>query len=208
MSGKLSADQSDYTAIAAAILAGGSASRYGGQPKGLIQLPDGRTIIERLIGELRLAGLSNIVICVNDAQAYQHFGIPIVSDLRPGYGPLSGIEATLQHYQESAIRVLILPCDLPAITAEEIRYLAAKSKTSHSEMSVARVADGDFEPLIMVLRTAALTAVRRALDAGDYRVRSLCRTIETAFVDFPNARSFANINTPEDLADWLRNEAT
>jgi len=208
MSDQSPSHQNGHTIIAAAILAGGAASRYGGRPKGLIRLPDGRTIIERLITELRSAGLADIIICANDSQPYRHFHMPIIPDVWPGRGPLSGIEAAIQHYQKSAMGVLILASDLPAVTAAEIRHFTAEFMSNHAEMIAARIHNRRHQPLIIVLNTSTLPAIRDALDTGDYRIRALCSVLETVFVDFSDARPFANINTPEDLADWLRNEAT
>jgi len=102
--------------IAAAILAGGRASRWQGRPKGLATLPDGRPMLAHTIAALRAVGLDDIAVIANDPTLYLHLGPPVVPDLRPGNGPLGGIEAALAHFQGRARAVLILPCDLPSLT--------------------------------------------------------------------------------------------
>lgn len=122
--------------IAAAILAGGRATRYGGVAKGLLQLPNGESIIARLVRIIGSAGVTEIVICADDPSTplgtspapYEHLGLPIIPDhagfTKPApIGPLGGIAAALRHFGGRADGVLILPCDMPAITEREIRAL-------------------------------------------------------------------------------------
>ncbi len=134
--------------IAGAILAGGRASRFEGLPKGRLRLPDGRTLIARLLAEMKSAGLESVVVSANVNELYADLGVPVVPDITSSIGPLGGIEAVLNyykhgsmaafgngiwsgwptpslksHYQGAAGAVLFLPCDLPSLTRHEIRRL-------------------------------------------------------------------------------------
>ena len=91
----------DPSYIAGVILAGGQARRMNGQAKGHIRI--GRlSIIERLINEFHQAGINDLILVTNNARSYDTCGLPVIPDLRPGIGPLAGIEAGLNYYQQRA----------------------------------------------------------------------------------------------------------
>ena len=105
--------------IAAAILTGGKASRLGGIVKGLLVGAGDIPLLERLISELAIAGVHEVILSANDLQHYARFGKPLVADLHPGSGPLGGIEASLDYLAKCCESVIFLPCDLPNISAVE-----------------------------------------------------------------------------------------
>jgi len=194
--------------LAAAILAGGRASRYGGAPKGMLVLPDGRTIVERTIAETRAAGLEQVALIANDPGPYVDLGVPIIPDQRPGSGPLGGIEAALAHF--AARRgVLVLPCDLPGIGRAEIAALLSGFGAAGRSGApvVAQGPDGFWHPLCAVVPSALLPAVRRAIDEGRLGVHRLWRALEAVPVRFERDTPFFNVNEPEDLERWLLAEA-
>ncbi|HUU55626.1 MAG TPA: molybdenum cofactor guanylyltransferase [Armatimonadota bacterium] len=195
--------RSTASRIAAAILAGGRASRLGGIVKGLIQLPDGRTIIERLIEEVRGAGIFDIIICANDPAPYQDLGLPIIADSEPGLGPLGGIAAALSHFAPTAEAVLLLAGDMPAITAGELRLLLAAFGQTDAPAVFAEAPDGP-HPLVAVARTGLRDEVERARHSDNRGANALWRRVGAEPVSFPQAYPFANINTPGDLDRWQR----
>jgi molybdenum cofactor guanylyltransferase len=185
--------------IAAAILAGGKATRYGGIHKGLLRLPDGTTIVERLLRVVWAAGISEVAICANDAEAYRHIGLPVVSDNTPDAGPLGGIEAALRHFQDRLDGVLILPCDLPALTERELSELLSSFSRDQGKVHFAAVEGGKEEPLVAVVPLSVFDHVREALTAGERRVGRLWAKLRAVSVPFPSAAPFLNVNSPEDL---------
>jgi len=179
------------------------ASRLGGTVKGLIQLGDGRTIIERLIEEVRGAGITDIIICANDTEPHRELGLPMVPDSEPGLGPLGGIAAALAHFAPTAEAVLLLAGDMPAITSGELRFLLAAFGQTDASAVFAEAPDGP-HPLVAVARTSLRDEVERALRSDDRRVRALWRSVGAEAVSFDQVQPFANINTPDDLARWQR----
>jgi molybdopterin-guanine dinucleotide biosynthesis protein A len=186
------------TSIPAAILAGGKATRYGGVPKGLLELPGGATIIERLLRVISKAGITEILICANDATSYAHLGHEIIADAVPDAGPLGGIAAALRHFAGRADGVLILPCDMPAITEREVGALVQAFGKSDARLVVA--AAHDMQPLCAVLRPSLLDEVLRAIESGELSVGRLWRQVGAELVRFPDPHPFANVNAPADLA--------
>ena len=188
--------------LAAAILAGGQASRYGGMAKGLLEIAPGVSIMGRLIAELRAARLTEIVVAANTSEPYQHLGLGVLADLRPPCGPLGGVEAALSFYGPEWDATLFLPCDLPAITRQEIVRLRGAFVTSDAEVAMCVTGDGP-QPLCAVVRNRLLPEVRAALEAGELSARRLWRRLGAVEVPFAEAAPFHNVNCPEDFDPWL-----
>lgn len=77
------------------ILAGGSAARLGGLAKGLLSRSNGPPIAVCLSGQMLAAGVGEVVIVCNNPGPYEHMGLKILPDIRPGQGPMGGIETGL-----------------------------------------------------------------------------------------------------------------
>lgn len=74
------------------ILAGGQASRMGGQDKGLIQL-NGQPLVQHVIDKLAPQTPTLLINANRNQSQYQQFA-PVISDEFPDYpGPLGGIHA-------------------------------------------------------------------------------------------------------------------
>jgi len=188
--------------LGAAILAGGAARRYGGEDKASLDCGDGRTIVRRLLDELAAAGLEEVVICADERRRYEALGAAVVADLRRGAGPLGGIEAALAHYHGRADGVVLLPCDLPAISAGEILALMDAFRAGRGRIVVARTSDSLRHPLCAVVPGGLLPEVTAALDAGELGVGELWRKLGAAEVPFEDEAPFFNVNAPGDMAAW------
>jgi molybdopterin-guanine dinucleotide biosynthesis protein A len=190
--------------LAAAILTGGLASRYGGASKGLLRLPDGTTILSRAVAALRNAGLHRILLVANDQAPYRDLGLAMTSDDQPGCGPLGGIVTALRYWAGQAEGVLFLPCDLPALTASEVAALAAAFDPPRIPLAAARTADGRWHPLCSVVHVERVATLTEALERGERSVWRLWEQLGAAPVPFTSDAPFYNVNTPDDLAEWVR----
>jgi molybdopterin-guanine dinucleotide biosynthesis protein A len=187
--------------IAAAILAGGKASRLGGIRKGLLPTATDGPLVQRLMGQLAAAGIGAVILAGGDAQAYAPFARTIVADLHPGSGPLGGVEAALSHLAPRYDAVLLLPCDLPNISAEEITVLLRAHAQAPDRVVMAETAECS-HPLCAVVPIAALAEVSAAVAAGRYGVGRLWRTLGAVAVRIHDCSRLVNINTPADLDRW------
>ncbi len=187
--------------IAAAILAGGKATRLGGIAKGLLSDIAGRHIVVRLVEQVFVAGIEDIVISANDAPLYEFLKRPIIVDRHADIGPLGGIEAVLIELAPRVDSVLFLACDLPNITSAEILRLVQSYRANPQRIAVACTNEGD-HPLCAVVPAKVLPAVTAAIAAGSYGVGRLWGSVGASPVQIDDDARLLNINTPEDLHSW------
>jgi len=173
--------------------------------KGMIPTPDGRTVIRRLLDEFAAAGIDEAILVANDRGPYEHLGVTIVPDIRPGLGPLAGIEAALTWSTrpgEPFDAVAFLPCDLPRITATEISALIAAFHGGRAHILVAETGKGFCQALCCVVHNDALPRVAARIDRGLLGVSAAWCDLGAATVHFDDEAAFANLNTPNDLDQW------
>jgi molybdopterin-guanine dinucleotide biosynthesis protein A len=184
------------------LLAGGRAERLGGIPKGLLRL-EGIPIAARSLALFR--GLFGEALLVTSAPGpYAALGATTLPDLQAGRGAPGGLHAAL-----SAARtgwVFAAACDMPFLSAEPIRLLAAQ------RAGVAAVlvrSGGRLEPLHAFWSRACLPALERLLSAteGHASLRDLAAAVPARVVEEaafraadPEGRALCNVNTPEDAA--------
>ncbi len=171
------------------VLAGGGSRRMG-RPKHALRLADGTTMIEAVTRAL--AELCREVVVAGAVET----PLQSIADLRPGAGPLGGIEAVLASGLDT--QYLVCPCDLPLVTATILRRL---TETSGAVATVFHVAgEPDYWPLPARLSATALDSIRQHLDGGQRAVHELMRTLEPEViaVERQEAELLANINTPPD----------
>ena len=193
--------------LAGAILSGGRACRYGGAAKGMLQLAGGRTIIDHLADQVRRAGIDQIVLVANDPAPYEACGLEIIPDLHPHEGPLAGVEAALDHYAGRFDAVLVLPCDVPGLTADEITALRSALERSGAPVVTAATGDDEWHPLCALVRTTVLPAVSNAVRNGRRKVTELWRRLGAEVCHFDSESAFCNVNSPEDLSRWQQMES-
>ncbi len=174
-----------------AVLAGGRSRRMG-RPKELLPLADGRSMIDHVIDALS-ATCSEVVVLGETTARRELDHLP---DLRTGAGPMAGLEALL--HSGRAEQYIICPCDLPAITADLLRQLAAPVP---EPMTIFHV-NGEDTPRPLPARIDASLAdtVTAAIDAGRRAVWRLVAEVPHGVVaiDARAGQRLANINTPEE----------
>lgn len=161
---------------AAAIVAGGLATRMGGVAKGLIEI-DGETILDRELRVLR-ALFDEVFLVANDPAPYARFGLPCVGDRVRGAGPLAGLDAALDFAR--APRVFLVACDMPLLDARAVRLVL--DADADADVAVP-VVGGRPEPLHARYAKSCAPAVRRALDSGRFKMASFfadVRVVEIA----------------------------
>jgi molybdopterin-guanine dinucleotide biosynthesis protein A len=180
-------------ACAAAILAGGRATRLHGVDKGGL-LVGGRTIRERQFDALR--GLVDDVFLVG-APA----GVP---DLAAGRGPLGGIQTAL-HRAGDAACTLIVACDLPFLSRPFLAFLLDRARdAADTDVVVPRSGDR-LHPLCATYNRRVREAVDRRVASGALAVQALFDDVRVDVVEpevvatfDPEGVMFWNVNTPDE----------
>jgi molybdopterin-guanine dinucleotide biosynthesis protein A len=178
----------------AAILAGGQARRFGGRDKSTLVV-EGRTILERQLGEL--ATLTTDILIVG-GRGPSGGPARIVADTIAGRGPLGGLHTALSESEGDA--TIVIACDMPFVVAPFLRYLL--SLTREADAVVPRTERG-YHPLCAAYTRACLApASARLADRRltltdlleDVRLRVVTTNEIDAFGD--HHRLLANVNTP------------
>lgn len=177
------------------ILAGGQASRMGGNDKGLVPLA-GRAMIEHVLETLTPQTMA-ISINANRNQArYQTYG-PVFGDHLKDYpGPLGGMHAALHHLDAEWIG--FVPCDCPNLPADLVARMASACQ---DDTDIAVAHDGEhIQPVVTLMNRRILPKLEQFLDNGDRKITLLYRQCKMITVDFSDQpRAFINLNTPQEL---------
>lgn len=188
----------DAPTLAAVILAGGRAQRFGGQDKGLLLLA-GEPLVRHVARHL-VAHADTLLVSANrNADAYAALGMRVVADTLPGQpGPLAGILAAAQACNQAWL--LCVPCDTPFIPHDLIpRLMTAAQHSGHALLRAQD--DSGTHYAVMLLHRTLIDDLAAYLAAGGRRVQDWQARHDTLTVTFAGAaHAFMNINTPADLA--------
>jgi len=196
------------TNITGVILAGGRGARMGGVDKGLVKL-DGKPLVEHVLQRLQ-PQVPHIIISANrNYDEYARYGFAVVSDEVISNdvdyaGPLAGMLSALTHCTTGFI--VTVPCDVPRLPTDLVARLLVQLQREHSRACMAH--DGTrAQPLCALLHTSLQEELRRALQAGQYKVERWLRDIGCSSADFSDcADRFINLNTAENIAEFKSSE--
>lgn len=200
------------TSFTVAILAGGQSRRMG-RDKAQITV-DGLPLLERTARTALAACPSVVVVGRALPEDWPLPGVAFLEDEAPDQGPLGGLATALRDLGAAEERgdptgrpdaVLLLACDLPALTEEALPWLMQTAQERQPlGAGLITVNNGRREPLFSVYTPHCLPRIetnlaagRRSLqaliDAGDFKFAGITPTL---------APSLLNVNTPEELARW------
>ena len=183
------------------MVAGGAASRYGGGPKGLLEV-GGRRILDRVVETLELATGERPTIVANapDAVSWRP-DLRVVPDVLPGQGSLGGILTAV----ELLAPVVCLAWDMPFVPAGLLAALAARLDGADAALPESDSRRG-VEPLCAAYGSACGPAIRAALERGEARAIGFHRDVRVARLPREDVLQygdpdvlFFNVNTPDDL---------
>jgi molybdopterin-guanine dinucleotide biosynthesis protein A len=170
--------------VTGVLLVGGASARFG-SPKALARL-GGETLAERAWRVLGDA--CDETIAVGKTADALELPFPVVDDGTDVRASLAGVVAGLRAASHDV--AVLLPVDVPLVTADVLRALAAACRD---------VAVTQTGPLPAAFGRSALPLLEAQLAAGDLRLRDAVARLDTAVVQV-DAALLANVNTPDDLA--------
>lgn len=181
------------------ILAGGKSTRMG-VDKAFLDF-DGRTLLARALELAR--SLTPEVRIVGRQEKFARFA-PVVEDVFPNCGPLSGIHAALRI--SPAELNLMLAVDMPFLPPAFLEYLISHARNAPGALVVVPLCDGRWQPLCAIYRREFAEAAERALRAGRNRIDLLFDLVKIRVIEDDELKLagfsptiFRNLNTPKEL---------
>ncbi len=184
------------------VLAGGRSTRMG-RDKALLEVA-GKTLVERAVEKLWRVCAE---VSIAGPEALAEFA-PVVRDLHPGCGPLSGIEAALAHSRHEWN--LFLAVDMPLIPTAilEAEFVRVALSARPEAVAVMQTVDGRDQPLCAMYHRSLLPHLSRSLEAGEYRMMGALREAVRMLAEERNQAAELLLNAarvcgPEDASDDL-----
>lgn len=184
--------------LTVAILAGGKSSRMG-RDKSFVQF-QGRPLIKTVIRRIDDLG-DELILITNKPGDYAHLGLPMYGDVYPDHGPLGGIFTAIKAAAHP--HTLIVACDMPWLNRPLLRHMI--SLKASADIVIPRWQKFP-EPLHAIYSKACLEPIEANLKAGRLKITTFFARVQVAYLDRdiiaqfdPEGRSFANINTAQDL---------
>jgi molybdopterin-guanine dinucleotide biosynthesis protein A len=186
--------------ITGVVLAGGLARRMGeqaaGTDKGLLHFGT-QPMVARVIDRLSPQVASMIINANRHLDAWQTFGLPVVSDRIEGFaGPLAGLHAAMA--ASTTPWVATVPCDSPFLPLDLVARLSAAAFAEHAQVAVACTGDQP-HPVFALARCDLVDHLAQFLASGRRRIDAWYSSLRAVHVPFDDEHAFVNINTPEDL---------
>lgn len=195
----------------AIVLAGGRGRRMGSVEKALLEF-EGKTILERLLESL-FRVVDEVILSVRDKKQEKKFRfvlekfpareIRFCFDTLEDAGPLEGIRAGL--LESGAEYSFVCAGDMPFVNFRVVDLLFEKASGYNSALP--KLEDGIFEPLHAVYSKKMIPEIEKAFEKGRCSVLTpVFEMKDVVFVEVPEIkeldpelRTFANINTIEDV---------
>jgi molybdopterin-guanine dinucleotide biosynthesis protein A len=182
------------------ILAGGRATRMGGQDKGLLPLA-GQPMAVHAASLLR-AQVGEVLVNANrNLGDYRALGYRVVEDQAGEFfGPLAGMLAALETAGDRPY-LLFAPCDSPLLPNDYAQRMFAALIRESAELSVAHNGER-LQPVFALLGAELRASLASYLTSGKRKIDRWFAHHTMATVDFSDhPEMFLNINTPEELAE-------
>ena len=185
----------------ALILAGGQASRMGGEDKGLVLL-DGKALIDHVIDKIR-PQVSHIAISTNrNLEEYARRSPHIFPDARQWqhFGPLSALCTAANDLQlATADWLLVVPCDMPYLPDGLVTRFETVSKRTPLCNAFYVETPVTMHYNIMYIRPQILQSAIPYLFSGMKTLRSWLQQQRARSVKFEVNEHFIDLNTHTDL---------
>ena len=190
--------------VVGVVLAGGRATRMGGQDKALIAL-GGKPLIAHVIAKVAPQCAALAINANGDAQRFAALDLPVIADdIADHAGPLAGIKAGLAwacaHHPDAAW-LLSAPADTPFLPDDLVARLLDAADLADADIAVA-ASGGQVHHAVALWRPALRADLREALTVDGVRAihrftqRHACISVEWTF---RKNDPFFNINDADDL---------
>ena len=182
------------------ILAGGKNSRLPGKKKAFHRI--GKTMILETIQNIFSQLFEEVIIVVNDPQAFAGWDMTVVTDIIPARCALAGLHAGL--FYASYPFSYVTACDTPFMSPKVIEYLIQQAGPG-IDVVIPRTNEG-WEALSAVYSKNCIPAIEKTLARNIFMIKKFYKKNKVREVPVkklkmldPEMRFVFNVNTPEDL---------
>ncbi|UWQ80809.1 nucleotidyltransferase family protein [Leisingera sp. S132] len=190
------------TAIAILLLAAGASSRMQGRDK-LMEVVDGQPLLSLMCRRAALTGLP--VYATLPGPSHPRAAATGDAIQVPVPDAAEGMSASIRRgtaaLPEDTQAVMILPADMPEITAQDMLHLAAHF--DGPDNPILRAAAEDGTPGHPVLFPRRCFEALQGLQ-GDQGARSILTGETVQTVPLPGRNAVTDLDTPQDWAAWRR----
>lgn len=186
--------------VTVAIMAGGKSSRMG-TDKSFV-LFQGQPMIEVVRDHVTDLG-HELILITNKPDEYAHLHLPMFDDVYPDHGSLGGIYTAI--YQSAHPHTFVVACDMPWLNRPLLEYMLTLRQTA--DIIVPRWQQYP-EPLHAIYSKACLAPIAENLRQKRLKIAGFFDKVHVHYVEREvitqfdrDGRSFANINTPQELQD-------
>lgn len=198
------------TEILGVVLAGGLATRMGGQDKGLLSL-HGRPILDHVVSRLTPQVDAIILNANGDPDRFSDYPYPVVGDTLPGFlGPLAGVLAAMEHAKDAGYTwVVSVAADTPFFPQDLVAQLRMVADPKQTPVVLAASLDENEQrymrhPTFGMWHVSLAQPLAEALGDGVRKIVRWTDSVGGAEVRFDRpvgqVDPFFNVNTPDDLA--------
>lgn len=189
--------------VVGALLAGGESRRMGRDKSSLVlttAVDDGSAPRDETLAARAVRVLSSVaeeVVVLGHGRGVDP-SLPRLEDTVAGIGPAAGLLALLESGRGDSY--VVLPVDMPLVDAALLaELLAALDDAPAHSRAVTFTVDGRREPLPLVLRASARSAVASAVTQGERRLGRIIDELAPLHVPCRRPVLLQNINTSEDF---------
>lgn len=185
--------------VAGVILAGGQATRMGGGDKCLLDLGNGRVLLDEIMARLT-PQVDCLALNANaDPERFASYALPVLPDSLDDAGPLAGVLAAMHWARDQHCNMVVTVAgDTPFFPTDLVAHLVA-GRAGHR---VVMAATDRVHPVFALWDVDLIDALARALAQGMRRVAEFAALQGAVTVQFAQTGTldpFFNINTKVDL---------
>jgi molybdenum cofactor cytidylyltransferase len=170
----------------------------------LTEFVDGIPLLRRIVLRALEVGEVIVTLPVDSNSQVAVDGLPVVKATVPDAvkGMSASIKAGLKHVPKSASGVMILPADMPELTADDLRLVAHQFELKENITRGASKFGTAGHPVIFPRSTfEELNCLE-----GDEGARSVLRDRDVTHVTLPDCHATVDLDTPEDWDAWRKSQ--
>lgn len=190
--------------ITGVLLAGGLSRRMSAEGRSVdkgLRLLDDQPLAWHVIRRIQPQVGALMINANRNLDAWRAFGLPVFEDRIDGFaGPLAGLDAAMARIRTPWI--MTVPCDTPALPDDLVERLAQAATSTCAEVAVARTGT-QAQPVFSLVRSSLHAHLSEFLATGRRRIDAWYAPLRVTEVDFSDPLAFRNLNTEQDLNDYL-----